>query len=173
MIGLVLLGTSARAESPDPSLEQGLAAVTRCMEFAGEPEGFRAWAKQTGLERAPLEIEKAYLASLPGSGQLFGYASATGQIAIASQDDGGCTLFVQHVDGDTFVSGVEQWLRENKLNDKPANVESRNSAKYAMTSRDYEVTGKRHWRLVVSTSSPSGAARFDALVTVYGDPEPK
>jgi hypothetical protein len=149
-------------------------AFSRCMEFAGRPADFRQWAAKTGVVRAPPGVEKAYLESLHQTGELFGYALPTGQIAMASQDDGGCTVFIDHVDGSQLISGIENFLNDNHFGPVVPKVVERNGPQYSMSSRDYELAGgERSWRLVVSTSSPPGAARFDALVTVYGTAQRK
>ena len=169
-----LVSGAATAEPMRSSLDIGVMAFSRCLEFAGEPTDFRQWAAQTGVTRAPPDIEKAYLDTLHGGGELFGYASSTGEVAISSQNDGGCTVFIDRVDSGQLISRIEAYLNDNHFSPVTPNVTERKGSPISMSSRDYELAlGERRWRLVISTSSPPGAARFDALITVYGTPERK
>jgi hypothetical protein len=157
--------TSAFAD--DPGAAQAALMFSSCMRYSGDIAGLRTWATGAGLKEAPASDAKPYL--LGHSGQVFGGSTQAGGVVIASQDDGGCSLFADHADAAALVQDFEGALKQANFTFAAPKRTTRNG-KDGMTvvSRDYHIRqDKGRWHVVISTSTP-GKSRFEAVMTVAG-----
>ena len=164
---VLMLGLPAYAdETAVLGAKQAATLFTQCLRFAGDAAGLRAWIPQSGMRQAPDDQARRYLAGQ--SGQVFGANSPSGSIAMGSQDDGGCSLFVDHADAEALHASFESWLSAHGFSFQPPQIDVHPvAAGVSLTARAYAISGMgRKWRVVISTTPPGGA-RFEAVMTAY------
>jgi hypothetical protein len=161
----------AFAEEPsDAGTTQAVVFFAKsCMAFAGQTDALRTWVKQNNLSALPPETGAKLLES--HSGQAFSFAGPAGNIMLASNDDGGCTIFAQHVIGtllqarfEAIITGAKFDFKITSDHDDPRNM--------AVHHRGYDISGKRRgWRVVISSVPPGDQAQaFDAILSAYNLP---
>jgi len=166
-LGAVL--SSAALADEQSGAAQAASMFSFCMRYAGDAAGLRAWAAGAGLKEAPASDAKPYL--LGHSGHVFGGEAVAGGVVIASQDDGGCSLFADHADATALAQDFETALKQDNFTFAPPKRTTR-TGKSGLTvvSRDYRIKNdKQRWHVVISTSTP-GKARFESVMTVVGRP---
>lgn len=145
---------------------QAVAVFLNCAHFGRDVSGLRDWAKQTGLVEAPPDRAKTFL--MGKAGKAFGGSTPSGDLVVASQDSGTCTVYAGHADSTDVVRGFEAWLGQNNFKFTPPKPKTRN-AKSGVTivSHEYAIRGEGgRWHAVISTIEP-GKARFEAILTAY------
>jgi hypothetical protein len=86
------LAVPARAdEAPVANAKQvaGL-FMQSCLQFAGDKDGLRDWAKKTGLKELPAEAQDQFLYGLPGV--VFDASNKDGKFVLVSEDGGSCSV---------------------------------------------------------------------------------
>jgi len=166
-VGLCLSTAAFSDDAEQAGAAQAASMFSYCMRYSGDISGLRGWAAQAGLKEASGDDAKPYL--LGHSGRAFGGDTPSGGVIIASQDDGGCSLFADHADATVLVHDFESALKQDNFTFMPPKRTTR-TGKSGLTviSLDYRIKNEsQHWHVVVSTSTP-GKARFEAVMTVAG-----
>ncbi|HEY8947686.1 MAG TPA: hypothetical protein VIM56_02255 [Rhizomicrobium sp.] len=144
-----------------------LAVFLNCAHYGNDVSGARGWIVQSGLKEAPADLAKPFLMGKPG--KVYGGSSDTGDLVIASRDNGSCSVFVGHADGNGLVNAFELWLKQSNFTFKaPKTVKHRDKKSGLKTeTRDYSIRGDSgRWHAVFSLAEP-GKARFEAIMTAY------
>ena len=76
---------------------QAVAIFLNCAHFGDDVSGLRKWAAQAGMAEAPPDQAKPFL--LGKSGNAYGGNTPSGELILASQDNGVCTVFAGHAEG--------------------------------------------------------------------------
>jgi hypothetical protein len=159
---LLALAMPAHAET---AAQNALQAVTlflkSCVEYPGDRDGLRKWARQAGLVQLPADGADKFLHGLPGAV----YDASTGgtKLMLVSEESGSCSTFAPLADGPTVLSELERILRDSRVTltvtgDKPDPKETK------LLHREYTAAGaKRQWQMLVSTvNDPAGG---EAMLT--------
>lgn len=163
---LTLLSSSAFADDAlTTSSEQAVIIFSKsCMIFAGRKDQLRTWAGGQKMQPSPPDMAAKLMGKHPG--EAFGVTTPSGIFVIGSQDDGGCTLYVQHADGKQVEAKFEEIVALSKLNLK-VTTDLDDVQNTAMHHKGYEISGQhRMWRVVIS-STPQGKFGMDAIMTAY------
>src|SRR6266566_3471780 len=101
---MVPLSASAFADDTLSASSQLAVAIfsKSCLAFAGQMDQLRAWADGLKIPHLAKDAGDRLLAKRPGNA--FVFATPSGNLIIASHDDGGCTLYVSHADAKVLVT---------------------------------------------------------------------
>ena len=161
------------AAKPAPQIDvektgaiHSLAVFLNCAHYGADVSGARAWIAQSGLKEAPADLAKPFLMGKPG--KVYGGSGDTGDLVIASRDNGSCTVFVGHADGNGIVNAFELWLKQNNFTFKaPKTIKRKPKSGPETLTRDYSIKGDGGpWHAVITLAEP-GKARFEAVMTSY------
>ncbi|HEY2035351.1 MAG TPA: hypothetical protein VGH02_16840 [Rhizomicrobium sp.] len=143
-----------------------LAVFLDCAHYGSDVTGARGWIVQSGLKEAPADIAKPFLMGKPG--KVYGGSTDTGDLVIASRDNGSCSVFVGHADGNGLINAFELWLKQNNFTFKaPKTIKHKGKGGFETISRDYAIKGEGgRWHAVFTLAEP-GKARFEAIMTAY------
>jgi hypothetical protein len=151
IIGTIALTTFARADDlPDVAAKQvaGL-FVQSCVQFAGDKDALRAWAKKTGLQELPPSAQDRFLYGLPGV--VFDASNKDGKFVLVSEDGGSCSVVAEMASGAGVISDLEKDLNDAKISFK-VTAEKPDSEEKILNHREYQASqGDRGWLLLVST----------------------
>jgi hypothetical protein len=170
LIALVVFATLAApavAEDGAASVAGQLAGlfVQSCLEFAGNSNALRDWAKQTGLQELPGQAQDAFLYGLPGV--VFDATNKTGKLVLISEDGGSCSVVAERASGAAVIDTLEQELRRAKISFNLSH-DGDDPKERVLHHREYTATmGKRSWLLLVSTVKDSAAG--EAMLTANAD----
>jgi hypothetical protein len=162
--------TRAPATSkPDPEkygAAQALAIFLNCAHFGGDVAGIRNWAAQVGMAEAPPDQAKPFL--LGKSGKAYGGDTLSGQLILASEDDGVCSVFAGHAQGNLVLQGFETWLTQSNFKfSKPEPIHHSGRGGLTVVSRNYSIRGPGEpWHAVISITT-GGKSVFEAVLTAY------
>jgi hypothetical protein len=155
--GMAVVMLSARADDrPDVAAKQvaGL-FLQSCIQFAGDKDGLRGWAKTAGLKELPPGAQDWFLYGLPGV--VFDASNKEGRFVLVSEDGGSCSVVAEMASGPVVITDLEQVMNDSKISfqviaDKADTEES------ALKHREYQASkGERSWLLLVSTvKDPAG-----------------
>jgi hypothetical protein len=145
---------------------QAVAIFLNCAHFGGDVEGIRGWAAQAGMAEAPPEQAKVFL--LGKTGKAYGGDTPTGQLILASADDGVCSVFAGHAEGKAVLQGFETWLGQNGFTfSQPHPIHHSGRGGLTVSSRNYLVRGQGEpWHAVISITT-GGKSPFEAVLTAY------
>jgi hypothetical protein len=151
------VAASARAEDPPVINAKQVAGLfmQSCIQFAGNTDGLRDWAKKTGLKALPPEAQDQFLYGLPGV--VFDASNKDGKFVLVSEDGGSCSAIAETASGDSVITDLEQDLSDAKISFK-VTLEKNDTEEKALKHREYMATqGDRGWLLLVSTvKDPTG-----------------
>jgi hypothetical protein len=146
---------------------QAVAIFVNCAHYDGDVATIRKWVAQANLAEAPPEEAKPFL--LGKTGKAYGGDTPAGQLILASQDDGVCSVFAGHADGKLVLQGFETWLTQNGFTFSPPHP-IHHSGKGGLTavSRNYSIRGGQGepWHAVISITT-GGKSTFEAVLTAY------
>ncbi len=140
-----------RADDP-PDINANQVAglfMQSCIQFAGDKDGLRDWAKQTSLKELPREAADHFLYGLPGV--VFDASNKDGKFVLVSEDGGSCSAIAETAKGTSVIEDLEQDLNAAKIVFKVTG-EKNDAEEKALQHREYLATqGDRQWLLLVST----------------------
>ena len=120
-----------------------------CLQFAGDKNGLRAWAKNTKLQELPPTGQDIFLHGLPGL--VFDASTKDGKFVLVSEDGGSCSVLAETASGTAVVSDLEKNLNEAQITFK-ITADRDDAVEKALRHREYTATkGDRGWLLLVST----------------------
>jgi hypothetical protein len=147
------------------SSEQAVSLFSRsCMTFAGQKDQLRAWTQAQKIPEMPQDKATILMGKFPG--KAFAISTPVGNYIIGSQDDGGCTLFVQRADGKILATQLEAIIAASKLTLKITSDQN-DANNRDMHHRGYEIAGKNRKWLVALSFMPPGKTALDAILTAY------
>jgi hypothetical protein len=153
---LVLAGPVRADDAPNTSAKQvaGL-FMQSCVQFAGDREGLRGWAKKTGLKELPPDVQEHFLYGLPGIA--FDASNKDGKFVLISEDAGSCSAIAEVANGPVVITNLEQDMKDAKITFQVTN-EKADAEEKALKHREYQASqGQRGWLLLVSTvKDPAG-----------------
>jgi hypothetical protein len=156
-IGGIVAATFARAEDPQNVTAKQAAGLfmQSCIQFAGNKDGVRDWARKTGLKELPPAVQDRFLYGLPGV--VFDASNKDGKFVLVSEDGGSCSVVAEMASGDALISNLEQDLKEAKISFKMT-AEKPDTEEKSLNHREYQASqGDRSWLLLVSTvKDPAG-----------------
>jgi len=167
MAGLVVVAMSARADEPPVVNAQQLAGLfmQSCIQFAGDKDGLRAWAKKTGLKDLPAEAADNFLYGLPGV--VFDASNKDGKFVLVSEDGGSCSAIAEIASGPSVITDLEQDMNAAKISFKVTS-EKNDSEEKSLKHREYLATqGDRGWLLLVSTVKDSAGGQVMLTANRY------
>ena len=151
MVGVGMLPCSAKAEDPPNVAAKQVAGLfmQSCIQFAGDKEGLRDWAKKTGLRELPPSAQDRFLYGLPGV--VFDASNKDGKFVLVSEDGGSCSVVTEMANGQGVISDLEKDLNDAKISFK-VTAEKPDSEEKSLNHREYQASqGDRGWLLLVST----------------------
>lgn len=155
--GLLVVAAPARAEAPPVVNAKQVAGLfmQSCIQFAGDKDGLRDWAKKTGLKELPPEAQDQFLYGLPGV--VFDASNKDGKFVLVSEDGGSCSAIAEAASGASVITDLEQDMNDAKITFK-VTLEKNDAEENALKHREYMATqGDRGWLLLVSTvKDPAG-----------------
>ena len=136
-----------------------------CLQYAGDRDGLRTWAKQIGLKEMSAEDQDRYLYGLPGV--VFDASNQDGKFVLVSEDGGSCSALAASASGQAVLQDLEQKLHDAEITFK-VTAERPDSIETALHHREYVASqGKREWLLLVSiVQDPAGG---EAMLTANAD----
>jgi hypothetical protein len=141
----------ARADGPPDVNAKQVAGLfmQSCIQFAGDKDGLRNWARQTSLKELPRETADQFLYGLPGV--VFDATNKDGKFVLVSEDGGSCSAIAETASGTSVITDLEQDLNAAKIVFKVTG-EKNDAEERALKHREYLATqGDRQWLLLVST----------------------
>lgn len=151
LLGVMTLPAVVRADdTSDASNAKQVAGLfmQSCIQFAGDKEGVRNWAKQTGLQELPASVEGQFLYGLPG--MVFDASNKDGKFVLVSEDGGSCSAIAQAANGTRVIADLEQDLNAARIAFKVTSEKS-DAEEKNLRHREYMATqGDRGWLLLVS-----------------------
>lgn len=154
----VIAGTPlARADSKPNAAAKQVAGLfmQSCVRFAGDRDGLRGWATQTGLKILPQGVQDRFLSGLPGL--VFDASNKDGKFVLVSDDSGACSVVAEMASGIGVIADLEQDLSEARINFR-LTAEKSDPQETVLKHREYQASqGDRTWLLLVSTvKDPAG-----------------
>ena len=149
--GIATLTAGARAEEQTNVAARQVAGLfmQSCIPFAGDSGGLRGWAKKTGLNALPAEVQQRFLYGLPGI--VFDASSKGGKFVLVSEDGGSCSTLAEMASGPVVISTLERNLSDAKISFKVTG-EKPDSEERVLQHREYQVSqGSRELLLLIST----------------------
>ena len=120
-----------------------------CLQFAGDTDGLRAWAKSTKLRELSPTGQDIFLHGLPGI--VFDASNKDGKFVLVSEDGGSCSVLAEAANGSAVVSDLEKELNEAQITFK-ITADRDDAMEKALRHREYTASrGDRGWLLLVST----------------------
>ena len=97
--GMVALTAPAGADEPPNVAAKQVAGLfmQSCVQFAGDRDGLRGWARKTGLNALPAEAQDRFLYGLPGV--VFDASNKEGKFVLVSEDAGSCSTLAEMANG--------------------------------------------------------------------------
>jgi hypothetical protein len=158
----VVLGTLAaaaplRADDPPIANAKQVAGLfmQSCLEYAGDKDALRDWARKTGLQELPGDVREHFLYGLPGT--VFDASNKDGKFVLVSEDGGSCSVLAEIASGPAVISDLEQNLKEAQITFNVTG-EKADAEEKALRHREYVASqGRREWLLLVSiVKDPAG-----------------
>jgi hypothetical protein len=164
--------TPVQAAAPATDVEkdgaaQALAIFVSCVHYNGDVDLIRKWASESNMAEAPAEQAKSFLLGKPG--KVYGGDTPVGQLILASEDNGVCSVFAGHADGRFLRESFELWLKQNGFTfAQAAPIHHEGKGGLTAVSRNYSIHGGQDapWHAVI-TITTGGRAPFEAILTAY------
>jgi len=157
LAGALALTAPARAEDPPQAAAKQVAGLfmQSCLQFAGDREGLRNWAKKTGLKQLPPDAQDRFLYGLPGV--VFDASNKDGKFVLVSEDSGSCSTIAEMANGAVVIADLEKDMNDANIAFKVTN-EKADSEEKVLRHREYQASqGQREWLLLVSiVKDPAG-----------------
>lgn len=147
---------------PDQAAEQvtGL-FMQSCLQFAGDKDGLRQWARKLALPELPAVIRDRFLYGRPGA--VFDASNKDGKFVLVSEDGGSCSTIAQLANGKSTVRDLEKDMNDARITFRMTG-ERRDSEEKQLQHREYIASqGDRGWLLLISTVE--GAAGGQVMLT--------
>ncbi len=162
--GAVGLASPARADDAPQIAAKQVAGlfVQSCIQFAGDRDGLRVWARKTGLKALPAGVQDSFLYGLPGV--VFDASNKDGKFVLVSEDGGSCSVVAEMASGPGVIAYLEQDLNDAGISFK-VTAEKPDSEEKTLSHREYQASqGSRGWLLLVSTvkDAPGGQVMLTA-----------
>jgi hypothetical protein len=155
--GMAVLTSSACADDPPSVAAKQVAGlfVQSCIQFAGDKDGLRGWAKKTGLKELPPSVQDRFLYGLPGLA--FDASNKQGRFVLVSEDGGSCSVIAEMASGPVVITDLEQDLNDAKISFQ-VTADKADAVENALKHREYQASkGERSWLLLVSmVKDPAG-----------------
>jgi len=155
--GATILASLASGEEPPNLAAKQVAGlfVQSCIQFAGDKNGLRGWAKKTGLKELPDSVQDRFLYGLQGV--VFDASNKDGKFVLVSEEGGSCSVVAEMANGPSVIADLEQDLNTAKITFK-VTAEKPDAEEKALNHREYQASqGDRGWLLLVSTvKNPAG-----------------
>ena len=149
--GIVAVASQPRAGNLlDDAAEQvtGL-FMQSCVQFAGDKDALRQWARKIALTELPAAIRDRFLYGLPGV--VFDASNKDGKFVLVSEDGGSCATIAQRASGITALHDLEKDMSDAGIRFSMT-VEKRDSEERLLQHREYIASkGARSWLLSIST----------------------
>lgn len=159
----VLSAVPAFADDPADVNAQQVAGLfmQSCLQFAGDKDSLRQWAKNTGLQELPPRAQERFLYGLPGV--VFDASNTDGKFVLVSEDGGSCSAIAQTASGSHVIADLEQDMNTAKIPFRLTSEKS-DAEEKALKHREYVATrNQQEWRLLVSTvTDKAGQAMLTA-----------
>lgn len=151
VVGLVVAAAPVLADDPPDANAKQVAGLfmQSCVQFSGDKEGLRGWAKKTGLKELPADAQDKFLYGLPGV--VFDASNKDGKFVLVSEDGGSCSAIAEAANGATVITDLEQDMNEAKISFK-VTADKNDSEEKVLKHREYVASrGQQEWLLLVST----------------------
>jgi hypothetical protein len=143
--------TPARADDASNDAAKQVAGLfmQSCIQFAGDKDGLRAWARRLGLKVLPGNAQEHFLYGLPGV--VFDASNKEGKFVVVSEDGGSCSVVAERTNGPAVIADLEQDMNDAKISLKLTG-ERIDTEEKALMHREYlAAQGDRAWLLLIST----------------------
>jgi hypothetical protein len=151
MMGLAVLAAPVRADDPPVVAARQVAGLfmQSCVQFAGDREGVRGWAKKSGLKQLPADVQEQFLYGLPGV--VFDASNKDGKFVLVSEDGGSCSTIAEMASGPGVIADLEKDMKEAQIT-FTVTAEKGDSEEKVLRHREYMASqGQREWLLLIST----------------------
>jgi hypothetical protein len=149
--GIIAAAAQVRANNLlDTAAEQvtGL-FMQSCMQFAGDKDGLRQWARKIALPELPAAVRDRFLYGLPGI--VFDASNKDGKFVLVSEDGGSCSAIAQIASSASTIRDLEKDMSEAKIAYRMTTAK-RDSEERLLQHREYTASqGERSWLLSIST----------------------
>jgi hypothetical protein len=121
-----------------------------CMQFAGDNDGLRQWARKIALPELPAAaVRDRFLYGLPGI--VFDASNKDGKFVLVSEDGGSCSVIAQIASGTSTIRDLEKDMNDARITYRMTTAK-RDSEERLLQHREYTASqGDRGWLLLVST----------------------
>jgi len=120
-----------------------------CLQFAGDKDGLRQWARKIALPELPAAIRDRFLYGRPGF--VFDASNKDGKFVLVSEDGGSCSVIAQRASGARTVHDFEKNMSEASISFSMT-AEKRDPEERRLRHREYVASkGARSWLLSIST----------------------
>ena len=146
---VIASAAAARADSPDSSAQQvtGL-FMQSCVQFAGDKEGLRSWARKIGLKALPAPLQARFLDGLPGI--VFDASNQKGKFVLVSEDGGSCSAIAERASGTQTIEDLEKDMNTARIGLRM--TAAKGDSEEELEHREYVASlGDRSWLLLIST----------------------
>jgi hypothetical protein len=153
-LGLALQARAADAPNSSAKQVAGL-FMQGCVQFAGDRDGLREWARKLGLQELPADVQEQFLYGLPGV--VFDASNKEGKFVLVSEDNGSCSAIAEMASGPNVIAELEKYMQGASISFN-VTAEKGDEAEKALKHREYVAAqGQRQWLLLISTvKSPTG-----------------
>jgi|SRR5579871_5290920 len=141
----------ACADDPNTASAKQIAGLfmQSCVQFAGDKNGLRDWAKKTGLKELPAQVQEQFLYGLPGV--VFDASNKDGKFVLVSEDGGSCSAIADAANGTGVIANLEQDMNAAKMTFKMT-AEKIDAVEKNLKHREYLASlAGREWLLLIST----------------------
>jgi len=136
-----------------------------CLQFAGNRDELRTWAKKKGLKELPAEVQERFLYGLPGI--VFDASNKDGKFILVSEDGGSCSAMAETASGPAVLSDLEQDMHDAQINFQMTS-ERADAEEKTLRHREYMASqGQRNWLLLVSIVQDPGGGQAMLTANAY------
>jgi hypothetical protein len=154
---IIALACPAKADEPPVVNAKQVAGLfmQSCLTFAGDKNSLRDWAKKTGLNELPPNVQDRFLYGLPGI--VYDASNKDGKFVLVSEDGGSCSVVAETASGTGVIADLEQDLNDAKIEFK-VTAEKSDAEEKSLAHREYLASqGQQQWLLLVSiVKDPAG-----------------
>jgi hypothetical protein len=146
---IALLACVANAAPADNAVQLAGLFMQSCVQFSGDRNALRDWARGTGLAELQEPGRTAFLHD--SSGVVFDASNQAGKFVLISDDAGGCSAVAETADGPALRAALEADLRQAGIGFTPGR-DADDPEERHLRHREYTASlGTRTWRIVVGT----------------------
>ena len=153
------LAPMARADDDSAGNAKQVAGLfmQSCLQYAGDKEGLRDWAKKDNLLELPPQAQDQFLHGLPGI--VFDSSNRVGKFVLVSEDGGSCSVIAEAANGSNVIADLEDDMNAAKIAFKVTS-EKNDAEEKTLKHREYMATrGDQQWLLLVSTVKDAAAGQ--------------